>query len=160
MPFQTRTSATLAPDRIIKLLIPSMDIWHPPPANPTAETGSGGQGINVRYPWLIHISTYPYISRYECEDIQDLSAYLLIQSISIGYPRLIHISTYPDISRHEEDIQNLSTYPHIQWISIWISHGYMDIWISIWISHGYLMDILWISLWISFLDKYPCFLDM
>jgi hypothetical protein len=153
MPFQTRRSATLAPERIIKLLIPSVDIWQPPPAQPTAEAGGGSQGISVRYPYLSkpHIQwyagTYPHI---------------YIQWYPIYISNDIHI--YPILSSFSMDIQDIFTYLHIRCYPDRYPHkismfGYVTIHMD---NIGYVMDISWKSVRISMQDictRYPC-LDM
>ena len=144
MPFQTRRSATLAPERKIKLLIPSVDIWQPPPAQPTAEAGGGSQGISVRYPYLSkpHIQwyagTYPHIYPIIFNIYIQWFPYIShVIHFSYEYPRHIHIITY----------QMLSRWISTQDIHVWICHYIQrSTWITLdmsWISHG--------NLW-----GYPC----
>jgi hypothetical protein len=106
MPFQTRRSTTLAPEKIIKLLIPSMDMTTPPSP---AHSGSGRRRsrnqcrISMSYPMEISII-------YSHSHIQDL--FLNIQDLS----------TFPLIYNaiHEWD-----SYPILIHIHIFITHAYI-----------------------------------
>ena len=102
MPFQTRRSATLAPERIIKLLIPSMDIWQPPPS--PAHSGSGRR--RSRNQCQIFISIHDLFTG----DIQRLIHNHIFKTYS-------YLSTYLHSLIHYLclHIQDLFTYPHIHW---------------------------------------------